>query len=539
MSDHTHEQVLQRGDPIEPPGGRVGSSVGDLYDKLWAIYEARAEISAGSVPQPPWGMEKRDDGRGELVRTDSAEVRNDGWINTVTGAGGEGDRSQSNAYARPLDLAVQLAVALFYTDDFAAKIIEAHVDEALRLTVRVKAPIGTDEEVRQRVQDRLDGLGWAEAAKQGATFARALGDAWVFPCVEGDQTGSITKGSRVIAFKNFDRRDLIPYRWDLDPLSPRYGEPDDYQIVAIWGSPQAAYVNHSRLIHFEGVHVDVWERLANGGYNHSVLQRALPVIRAVQQAWDGVVYLLGEASLKVLSVNGLPSKLAQARQMTIARAALINQTAANNNMAVIDGGADAGEKLERLEVGALAGLASTLEVLMGRLASVANMPMAILFRQAPAGLNAAVSGDVSTRAWYASVGAVQTHKLRPQMTVMVQLVADELAPGTSGWGVEFPSLWDVSSTEKIDNRGKVATSLVALVGAAILTPEEAAIELAQGDFEMDFISLGLDARKRLVEGQYDPTPQPTPTKGAVAAPIVAPPAVTPAAHPAAPSPPAG
>ena len=36
-------------------------------------------------------------------------------------------------------------------------------------------------------------------------------------------------------------------------------------------------MNHTQLIPFVGVYVDVWERLANGGYNHSVLNRALSV----------------------------------------------------------------------------------------------------------------------------------------------------------------------------------------------------------------------------------------------------------------------
>ena len=466
---------------------------------------------------------------GELVRTDSAEVRNDGWVNLSTGAGGPGDRSQNNAYARPLDLQVQLAVALYYCDDLAAKVIGSHVFEALRNPPQVKAPKGVGEETRQAVQDRLEALGWVHAVTQAAIFARALGDAWVFPVAEGDQTGPITPGQRVVAFKNFDRRDLIPWRWNLNPLSPRYGEPDDFQVVAIWGSPQSAYVNHQRLIHFEGVHVDVWERLANGGYNHSVLQRVLPVIRATQQAWDGVTYLLGEASMKVLAVKGLLGKLATARKLTIERIALMNQTASNNNTVAVDSSDTAGEELKRLEVGALSGLAATLEAMMGRLAAAADMDVSELFGSAPTGLGS--GEDPNTRIRYARIKGVQTHRLKPQMTAMVELVAAELAPGTKGWSVTFPSLWESTPTEEADLRAKAITAIVAMVTAAICTPEEAAIEIATGEGKLEWRSLAMEARKLLTEVKYEPSPEPTP-------PGAPPPAPTPKA-PAPPAPVAG
>jgi len=506
----TPEEVLQRGVQETPPtGGARGLGVLGMYQELLQIQESRAEDCRAALEAglPVYTVRPVEPVAGLPPRTHELTTvqRGDGWVNLTTGAGTAGDRSQNTAFVRVLDLSVQLCVALYYQDDLAAKVCGAHVNEALRLPPKVTAPEGVPEETRKAVQDRLEVLHWANAAKQGATFARLLGDAWIFPCVEGEQAGPLAPGARVIAFKNFDRRDLLPYRWDMNALSPRYGEPDDYQIVAIWGSAQAAFVNHLRLIPFVGVQVDVWERLANGGYNHSVLNRALSVIKATQEAWDGVAYLLGEASMKVLSLKGLTEKLSNARAITLRRIADLNQTASNTNTAVISGAGE--EELKRLEVGALTGLASTLEVMMGRLASVADMPVSILFGQAPGGLNAAVSGDVSTRAWYASVRGVQEHTLRRPMTAMVDLIAAEFSPEhRRGWGVEFPSLWDESPAERTAARKSLVDELVALTTAAIVTPEEAAIILARWDAheENPYDGLDLEARLALVEGRYDP-----------------------------------
>lgn len=443
----------------------------------------------------------------------------DNWQNPITGKGGIEDRTTAGFFARDYPLQWEELTALYYGDDVAARIVEGPVKEALRKTPTVKAPDGVPEEARAAVEKRLEALGWVEHVQQAAVFGRLLGDAYVFPAIDSDQASDPVLGEHVRWLKVFDRRDLAPYKYNSDPMSPDYSEAECFSVSSAAGTgpgvPGGAFVKNTRLLHFYGVRADSWERRANGGWNYSILQRVINVVRDMQSAWDGVSYLLSELSIKVTSIKGLIQGLTTARDTIKARLALMNETIGINRMAVLD--ADK-EELQRVETGQLAGLAAVLEVLCSRLAAAAEMPLSILFGQSPTGLGS--GEDPNTRAWYAQVEAYQRRELRPVLTRLVEMVAAELYPNTSGWGVEFPSLWSNTPTERRTNQSQFVTMLGLLVTNQIVSPEEAAILLATGAMDQDnpFSALNIEARKKIVEGRYAPSggaanqePPPVPT----------------------------
>lgn len=445
------------------------------------------------------------------MSTDNAE-RMDGWVNVASGLGMETPDSETH-FMRERLLNHEELTSLYYGDDLAATVVSALPDEALRLPVEIVNPTRTPDEVR-KVSERLQGMNWQHKVKQAANFARLLGDASVWIASEGEQPNPRRPGEKVRFLKHVDRRVMLVGKYYTDPLSENLGEPERYSVVPVGSTYNhdnlGASVHETRFAKFVGVHLDPVTRAYNMGWNYSVLQRCINVVADMGETWGGISALLRELSVKVLKVKGLQATRANRPDLVRFRLSQIKAGLSNFNLLAVD--ADS-ETFERVDAGALTGAAALLEIVLLRVAAAAHMPVSILFGRSPSGLNA--TGEADTRAWYASVRAYQTSELQPAMVEIVSAIGAEMFPGSVGWGVKFPSLWEPSAGEEIDNAVKVAGLDQMLITNSVFTSEQIAT-LRGGPgahWRPDYSSLDITlaaALSRLPppgEGEGDPDPE--------------------------------
>jgi phage-related protein (TIGR01555 family) len=453
-------------------------------------------------------------------------LRLDGWFNHLTGMG-MGSETETRFSREPILQADTLSALYYGGDDLAATVVDALPEEALRRPPKVTNPHRTPEEVK-RVQERLEALGWVERFKQAAIFARLYGDGGVWIASEGEQPQPRAAGERVRFLKHVDRRVMLVGRYYTDPKAENLGTPETFSIVPVGVSysheNMGSQVHETRIARLVGWRLDPIQRAYNAGWNYSVLQRCINTVEAMGATWEGISALLRELSIKVLKVKGLQASRASRPDLVMARLATIKQGLSTWNLLAVD--ADS-ESFDRVDAGSLTGAAALLEMVLLRVASAARMPVSILFGRSPAGLNA--TGESETRAWYASVSSYQSTELQAPMSEAARAVGEEMFPGSEGWGVEFPSLWEPTEAETVDAATKVATLDQILITNGVFTPEQIATLRggSGGHWRPDYTSLDVTVARALSRGSQElpenpddggetdpPPPVPKPSPGA-------------------------
>lgn len=148
------------------------------------------------------------------------------------------------------------------------------------------------------------------------------------------------------------------------------------------------------------------------------------------------------------------------------------------------------------------GIPDLIDRTNARLAAAAGMPVTVLFGVSPAGMNA--TGESDIRGWYDKVKNQQQHYLKPKLRRLVYLMMLSKEGPSKGvepkvWDIRFPSLWQMSPTEKAKVMVDVSAADKNWVDAQIVTPEEAAMTRAKDEDGLYcFPEIDVEARKALM-----------------------------------------
>lgn len=429
-------------------------------------------------------------------------ARTDGWQNAMTGFGVFGrDKTVTGTSFVPELVAQETAEQLWRGDDIIARIVETVPNEMLREGFEVI--VDNEKEQTEETNELLKTLDVETSMRTGLKYARAYGGAGV---LLGANEGIDPKGKtealqlayrkslikpldeerlQSIDFLNvFTPRELQPVTYYADPLLPNYGSVETYRIVPIYSPPGGGFhlgklpiVHESRILRIPGEETTRRAMLTNvqPGWPDSVFVRCMRVVANFQQAWQGVGIMLQDFSFATLKLKGLAELLTMSGPTTdlTSRAAALEMARSIARVSIID----AEEEYKR-ESTNVTGLSDLLERFAERLAAAAQMPVSLLFGQAPGGLNA--TGDIDLRWFYDQVAAMQKRKLQPQLEYLVRLLflAKQQSP-TGGiepdcWKVHFPALWQQTDLEQAQVRKTQADADVAYINAGVLTPEEVA-----------------------------------------------------------------
>ena len=129
------------------------------------------------------------------------------------------------------------------------------------------------------------------------------------------------------------------------------------------------------------------------------------------------------------------------------------------------------------------GIPEILEKMMLRLAAAARIPVSLLMGQAPAGMNA--TGESDIRFFYDQIKAEQEF-LKSKIEHLVKIIlGDEKALIT----IEFPALWQMTETQKLELKRLEAEIDRIYLQEGVLLPEEVALKrFKNAEFAIDVAS---------------------------------------------------
>jgi len=466
----------------------------------------------------------------------AAKRRGDGWSNVFTQVGdARRDRRFGARYARNF-VDELTAEEMWRGDDMAARIIETAPKVQLRNGFSVSVSALGMRQASQPYAEHIDGLetkgaeegmrallddlGVTANAIKAGQYARAYGGAALLMGVDDGQTNlelPVRENTvRAIRYLVVLRpREIWPIRWNTNPLSGGYGQPTAYQVrreVSGGGASGQGFVVHaSRVIRFDGIAVSRRATTENRGWGDSALNRLVEPLSDFQLSFAAVPTLISDFAQGVYKLKGL-AELFMANEDDVVTKRIQNLDMARSVLRSLV--IDAEDDFARQQT-PVAGLAELLDRVATRFAAAAQMPVSLLFGEAPAGLNA--TGAANTRWWYDDQEADRELTLRPRLNKLVRLIFLSSEGPTAGveperWTIKFEPLWKATEAEVAEIRSKVASADKSYVDAGVLTPEEVAISRFGGDaWSMD-THIDLDARSVQVEAAemqpVEPEPEP-------------------------------
>lgn len=423
--------------------------------------------------------------------------RADSWVNLLTGVGLNHRKTELSFQAASSDYLDDGTIEVLYDlDGLAARIVRAVPHHALREGFTVTTG---DAVVDARMKARLDDLGVASRVRLAWTWARLYGGGAVFVGADDGRDPreplDLANLRSVRFVVDVDRRDLTPQTWVSDPLSPRYGQPETYQLVQQGGTSTRTSILHaSRLVRFDGAEVTKRRRIQLQGWGDSVLQRVYAELQQLRGSHAAVAALLHEASQGVFKIKDLMDMIGSDKEDLLKRRLEIMDMARSVARSIL---VDAeGESFERTEVGTLSGVVEVMDRFVNLLAGVSEIPVTVLMGQAPAGLNA--TGESDIRSWYDAVAAEREAMLRPRLEHLVRLVLLAKDGPTGGvepesWKVTFPPLYQMTDAQKAEVRNKQADTDTKYIDKGVLTSAEVRASRFKPDGWSDETSLGQSA----------------------------------------------
>ena len=439
----------------------------------------------------------------------------------MTGIGVQSrDKRLGSSFASDL-LARQQLEEIWRGSDMGARIVETIPDEMVRegfeLHIQTDAPATRadaafamppaapvappgvinrpDQEPKQQAEAllaQMDELEVSEKMREALCYERAYGGAGILVGADDGQT--LDKPLNLKSIKSIKwlnvltPRELIPLRWYGDPAAPKYGEVELYRfqregdITAGSLLASSLAVHESRLILFRGIMTSRLQVRSNvaPGWGDSVLVRCNRILSDFDSSWASASILLQDFAPSVFKMDGLADLIANDEDGVVVRRALAIEMSRSTARAVM---IDKEEEYAR-QTTPITGLDAMLEKFCLRLAAAADMPVALLMGQAPAGMNATGASDI--RFFYDRIKSRQKSKLLPALNRLTRLLMVAKEGPLKGvepknWSIEFNPLWQLTDLEQADLRLKQAQVDKIEIDAGVATPEEIAASRHGGD----------------------------------------------------------
>lgn len=439
--------------------------------------------------------------------------RLDDWRNPITGQGIPGRDKRLGGFFAPIALSFDQLKDLWGGDDLAAVAVEMLPKEAARpgwdLTISDTQEDDGDEpdsDLATDIKDKCDDLGVDEKTQVVGNYARAYGGGVLLLGVN-DKSTDLTKPldwNNIVSLDwltALEARECIPIRAYGNPMAPKYGEPEIYQITSrtVLPSSSAAYgaatmpIHESRLIAFDGIRVSRYQSTAaRAGWGESVLTRVWRVLRDFNSAYSSAGVLVNDFSQTVIKIKGLFTALAGDNGDLLAdRFAAMDLGRSVTNSLTIDSEDD----FQR-QTATLTGLSDLLERFAVRLAAACGMPLTLLFGTSPAGMNA--TGESDIRFFYDRVDEYRKKVLRHAIRKIVKILF--LTMGTKRepkkWHIEFRPLWQESAKDLAGAMATQAQAEASWISSQVLSPEECAkAHWSSGKYNPN-LNIDLAARER-------------------------------------------
>lgn len=460
-----------------------------------------------------------------MAKAAAQEQRTDGWENVVFGIGGTRDPSVYTTYLPRARLTDPALEALYVEEHFAARIVEALPEEAMRpgWDLIVPGDPGKASEAREAYAAREAELGVVSEMLEGAFWGRAFGGAvtWIGAEDGRQQDQPLDEVSvRTVRFVHtFDRRDVQIERYYQDPAHPKFQKPELYKIMPrpvlapgnvandevkkfIEGSGLVGgvIVHESRCVVWPGQPTTETRRVELNGWDDSVLERCWEPLKQVGEDFAGKGLLLGRISQMVIKILDLWKLISGKSEETLRkRIGMMNASRSRGRMMVIDTAEDVVNITQPI-----AGVDALMAFGILRLASAADIPITVLMRIP--GDNSDKAGDLEL--WETRASKWREQVLRPRHERIAQVLMLAKDGPTSGaeadnWTIRYrpgrtPTRKELADIRKVEtdrhaviiDKGLMTAEAIA---AQVYTPA-AGNDLVQDDAEL---KAALERRKTL------------------------------------------
>lgn len=436
----------------------------------------------------------------------------DGWENTVTRLGTAYDKMSYHRVLSEDWLDLDVLTNIFYADPFAQRAITEPIEAAFRQGWSLAPPSDLDSETAEAQAKEIDellldldavpklqeSLCWGQLYGRGGLLIGTKDGASMDEPLDPETIKDL------VYLEPLECIDFDANTYQRDPEANDFGEPETWRIMRRASfTVDNEIVHSSRLILTRGVKTSRSKRVLNQWRDASALQAPYTYLRGWDSSIQSVTGMFADSSQAVLKIKGLLG--------------LINDDdTLQNRLRVMEMGKamrllplDTEEDFELVER-AFTGADKVLEMLMLALAgALGGIPLTVLFGRSPAGLSA--TGESDMRLWYDKIGQRREHRYQPALEQLVYFAAIALgATNPEQWGVEFPSLWQMTAAEKATHRATVSKTDVEQIDAGIITADEVtAHRYGDGGWETEII-VDFDERDRLEVEEDDVPPPPPP-----------------------------
>ncbi|GHV49867.1 hypothetical protein FACS1894216_01030 [Synergistales bacterium] len=360
--------------------------------------------------------------------------------------------------------------------------VEAIAEDMTREGIDIQSQLPPEDE--DKVLRAFQRMGLWDELQSAIMWGRLYGGAGAIMMIDGQDMATPLRPDRITngQFKGL----FVLDRWTLWPSVDRlvktfgadYGLPEFYNIsTGDNAGLDGKWVHHSRVLRFIGNKLPYWQALRELWWGQSIVETMYDRLNHFDSATAGTAQLVHKAFLRIMKVPGL-TEMGAINQ--IASAGLLERVMFMKLTQGIEGISliDADESLENMTY-TFSGLKDILIQLAEQLAGATGIPVARLFGQAPAGMNA--TGEHDMKSYYDMIAGKQQKDLSHNLHKLLRVVFPSVLgiPIPDDLTVSFKPLWKLSDTEKASIWAQDIAGLVAAHDSGILPPDVTLREIRQ------------------------------------------------------------
>ena len=397
-------------------------------------------------------------------KKNTANVRNDGFINAFTGQGLRA-RDPFASYRVQADVPMndEEIDNLYTYNGIARKIIEIPADDAVSEGFTLNDG-NAELDQAKTVLSELEDISWDKKFSEALSWERAMGGSAILMMINDgrrfDEPLDLKSADRIEKLDVYSKKDIsmAGYFYD-DPNNPNYGKPSMYTLISEYGN--SMYVHESRLLIFRGGRVSKSERRQRDGWGGTVFDVVKERLVQYETSLSLSLAALSRFSQGILKLNGLSDVLSSEGGDDVIRRRLQAIDMARHFLNTI--AIDTDDDYQQYGL-ALGGITPIEEEFECALSAVTNIPVTILFGRSPAGMNATGRSDFEQ--YYKMVRRIQVRNMKPQLSKLIDIM-NQLKQWNlpDRYTIDFKPLWTMTEQEQAQIKQTKVNTDVAKVNA--------------------------------------------------------------------------
>ena len=426
------------------------------------------------------------------------QFKKDNYFNRNSGFGGSADPVNQAVFITPTILDRATVEDMYSGAWIVQRAINVLIEDATKAWVDFKTE---DPSVIDYITEKVKAIELRKHTFEALRLARLYGGSiLVMGAIDG---GNAEEPLNEDTIKSIDFLYTID-RWQLnikqrysDPLKPKYGEPELYEINPIFGGSQQT-MHESRVIRFDGSWLPTQKQVANSGWHDSILSSMISDIKNFIISNQSAGQLLQDFITKVLKMPNLSELIENDNLNAIeARIQYALRAMSNVGLSLIQGGEDGvAEDFEKIQT-PITGFTELLDQMKDMVCAAIKVPKVKLFGQQPGKLSGL---DETIRIYDDEVAAYQETELRSPIERAYSLLLkskENTKREPDVWSLEFNPLRKKTDKEQADIHKTQSEADANYVNMGAISGEEVAeSRFTQDGFKLN-TTIDIESRKEM------------------------------------------